>query len=86
MTKEHEIIKQDELIQQENSIDYVQNLRSSEEWEEVTAYEHMSSSAKSHSLTATTLRGEGMIDRLPLKFYNKDKTECVMVAHFGIKL
>ncbi|ORE08580.1 Thioesterase/thiol ester dehydrase-isomerase [Rhizopus microsporus var. microsporus] len=86
MTKEHEIIKHDELIQQENSIDYVQNLRSSEEWEEVIAYEHMSSSAKSHSLTATTLRGEGMIGRLPLKFYNKDKTECVMVAHFGIKL
>ncbi|KAG1293735.1 hypothetical protein G6F66_005828 [Rhizopus arrhizus] len=85
-TDNHEIIEQDELLEQENSIKFVKMLRSSADWEEVIAYEHMSPSAKAHSLTATTLRGEGMIGRHPLKFYNKDKTECIMISHFGIHL
>ncbi|KAI8978441.1 HotDog domain-containing protein [Pilobolus umbonatus] len=74
------------LLEQEKSLKIVRKLRSSDEWEEVIAYEHLSASARAHSLTANTLRGEGMIARRPVKFFNKDKTVCVMAIHFGTNL
>ncbi|KAG1462524.1 hypothetical protein G6F56_005499 [Rhizopus delemar] len=82
----NEVTEEDDLLEQEKSLEFVKSLRSSEDWEEVVAYKHMSASAKAHSLTATTLRGEGKIGRHPLKFYNKEKTECIMISHFGIHL
>lgn len=74
------------LSDQEESIKLIQELRSSDDWEEVIAYEHLSDSARSHSLTATTLRGPGLIAKRPIKFFNKEKTSCVMFTHFGTNL
>ncbi|KAK4512574.1 AAA+-type ATPase [Mucor velutinosus] len=74
------------LADQEESIKLIQELRASNDWEEVIAYEHLSDSARSHSLTATTLRGSGMIGKRPVKFFNKEKTLCVMLIHFGSNL
>lgn len=74
------------LADQEESIKLIQELRASDDWEEVIAYEHLSDSARSHSLTATTLRGPGLIARRPVKFFNKEKTQCVMLTHFGTNL
>jgi hypothetical protein len=74
------------LSDQEETIKLVQELRESNDWEEVIAYEHLSDSARSHSLTANTLRGENLIARRPVKFLNKDKTACVMAIHFGKNL
>ncbi|KAI8097974.1 HotDog domain-containing protein [Gilbertella persicaria] len=74
------------LADRENDIQLVKKLRQSSDWEEVIAYQHLSDSARSHSLTATTLRGEGMIARRPVKFFNKDKTACIMAIHFGANL
>lgn len=77
----------DVLADQEASIKLVNKLRAlPEEWDEVVAYEYLSPSAREHSLTATTLRGENMIARRPIKFFNKDKTHCVMAVHFGLNL
>ncbi|OBZ82935.1 Uncharacterized protein C26H8.11c [Choanephora cucurbitarum] len=77
---------QDHLADQENNIKLIRELRQSDEWHEVVAYEHLSDSARSHSLTATTLRGQNMIARRPVKFFNQDKTVCVMALHFGTHL
>lgn len=77
---------EDVLADQEENILLVKQLRASEDWEEVVAYEYLSDSARAHSLTATTLRGENMIARRPIKFFNKDKTACVMAIHFGKNL
>ncbi|KAI8982246.1 HotDog domain-containing protein [Mycotypha africana] len=74
------------LADEEASLDLVQSLRESDDWEEIVAYDHLSESAKSHSLTATSLRQPHLIERRPLKFYNKDKTKCVMIAHLGPNL
>ncbi|CEP11389.1 hypothetical protein [Parasitella parasitica] len=74
------------LSDEEESIQLLQEIRSSDEWEEVEAYKYLTESARSHSLTATTLRGPGMIARRPLKFFNKEKTSCVMFIHFGTNL
>ncbi|KAI8377788.1 HotDog domain-containing protein [Radiomyces spectabilis] len=74
------------LIEQQNELPLVQTLRQSSEWTEVIAYQHMSASARAHSLTATTLRGPGLIALRPLKFFNHDKTECILVAHLGQNL
>ncbi|KAI8077752.1 HotDog domain-containing protein [Halteromyces radiatus] len=74
------------LAEQENALPKVQELRSSEEWQEVVAYGYLSESAKKHSLTATSLRGAGLIRRRPLKFFNKEKTECIIIAHLGTNL
>ncbi|KAI8349211.1 HotDog domain-containing protein [Choanephora cucurbitarum] len=82
--KQHDC--QDHLADQENSIKLISELRQSDEWHEVVAYEHLSDSARSHSLTATTLRGQNMIARRPVKFFNQDKTVCIMVLHFGTHL
>lgn len=79
--------QEDILANQEASIKLVNKLRASpEEWDEVIAYEYLSASAREHSLTATTLRGENMIARRPIKFFNKDKSHCVMAMHFGANL
>ena len=77
---------EDLLAVQEESLYIVKKLRSSEEWDEVVAYEYLSPSARAHSLTATTLRGPNMMARRPVKFFNKDKTACVMAIHFGQNL
>lgn len=76
----------DKLSDQEETIKLVQQLRASKDWEEVIAYEHLSDSARAHSLTANTLRGENLIAKRPIKFFNKDKTACVMAIHFGKNL
>lgn len=77
---------EDVLAAEEESLRLVKELRSSDDWEEVVAYEYLSPSARAHSLTANTLRGENMIERRPIKFFNKDKTACVMAIHFGQNL
>ncbi|KAI8072328.1 HotDog domain-containing protein [Gongronella butleri] len=74
------------LAEQEEQLPKVLELRNSDAWHEVVAYGHLNDSARSHSLTATTLRGPGMIHRRPLKFFNEDKTECIMIAHLGTNL
>ncbi|ORX48766.1 Thioesterase/thiol ester dehydrase-isomerase [Hesseltinella vesiculosa] len=74
------------LAEQEANLKKVQDLRSSDDWQEIVAYGYLNDSARSHSLTATTLRGHGMIHRRPLKFYNKDKSECIIIAHLGTNL
>ncbi|ORZ15205.1 HotDog domain-containing protein [Absidia repens] len=72
------------LAQQEASLRIVHDLRHPDsEWQEVRAYGYLSDSAKKHSLTATTLRQPGSIHRRPLKFFNNDKTECILIAHLG---
>ncbi|KAI9251598.1 HotDog domain-containing protein [Sporodiniella umbellata] len=82
----HEITRNEDLSIQEINLNIVKELRSHKDWEEVVAYENMSASARAHSLTATTLRGEGKVAKTPLKFFNKDKTKCVLICHFGINL
>ncbi|KAI8640767.1 HotDog domain-containing protein [Parasitella parasitica] len=74
------------LSDQEETINLLKELRSSDEWEEVEAYKYLTESARSHSLTATTLRGPGLIAKRPTKFFNKEKTSCVMFTHFGSNL
>ncbi|KAF7721898.1 hypothetical protein EC973_003966 [Apophysomyces ossiformis] len=76
----------DQLHEEERSLPVVRELRESTQWHEVEAYKHLSDSARAHSLTATTLRGEGMIARRPLKFFNADKTECILICHLGKNL
>lgn len=85
-TLEEPINQEDILIEQEESLQLVTELRASADWEEVVAYEHLSPSARAHSLTATTLRGQDMIVRRPIKFFNKNKTACVMAIYFGANL
>ncbi|KAI8371722.1 HotDog domain-containing protein [Radiomyces spectabilis] len=75
--------EEEKLKVEENSLSIVTKLRNSPDWSEVVAYGHLSESARQHSLTATTLRGQGRIGRRPLKFFNTDKTECIMIAHLG---
>jgi hypothetical protein len=74
------------LEDQENELALVKELRASEEWDEVPSYDYLTPSGLSHSLTATTLRGEGKIARSPLQFFNKDKTQCVLAMHLGTNL
>ncbi|KAI8330703.1 HotDog domain-containing protein [Chlamydoabsidia padenii] len=75
------------LAQQEANLRIVQELKHPDsEWQQVRAYGHLSESARKHSLTATTLRRPGSIHRLPLKFFNKDKTECIIIAHLGLNM
>jgi hypothetical protein len=74
------------LADQEDNLAVVQELRQSDDWEEVIAYEHLSDSARAHSLTANTLRANGLIERRPVKFFNGDKTKCIIVLHLGTNL
>jgi hypothetical protein len=76
----------DTLADQEDNLAVVQELRQSDDWEEVIAYEHLSDSARAHSLTANTLRANGLIERRPVKFFNGDKTKCIIVLHLGTNL
>ncbi|KAI8975273.1 HotDog domain-containing protein [Mycotypha africana] len=89
--EEHDILSPEEAElkhQEENDILLVQTLRnaSNDVWIEVDAYWHLTDSTKAFSLTANTLRGQHKILRRPLKFYNKDKTECILIIHVGDKL
>ncbi|CAO3615250.1 unnamed protein product [Cunninghamella blakesleeana] len=74
------------LAEEEMNLAIVKELRASKEWEEVVAYGHLSEGAREQSLTATSLRAAGLIHRRPLKFYNHDKTECILIAHLGSNL
>ncbi|KAI8582911.1 hypothetical protein K450DRAFT_225416 [Umbelopsis ramanniana AG] len=64
----------------------VNKLRDDPNITEVVAYGHLPPSAYQHSLTASTLRGRGKIAIRPLKFFNKEKTECYMICHLGRSL
>lgn len=79
-------ITEDDLLDQENSLEIIERLRASNDWEEVEAYRYLNDSAREHSLTATTLRGKNLIERRPIKFYNKKKTSCTMIFHLGENL
>ncbi|KAI8137763.1 HotDog domain-containing protein [Fennellomyces sp. T-0311] len=78
--------EQEALFQEQESLAIVKELHASAEWFEVVAYGHMSDSARARSLTASSLRGEGKIALRPVKFFNKEKTQCVIVAHLGRNL
>ncbi|KAI9276804.1 HotDog domain-containing protein [Phascolomyces articulosus] len=77
---------QESLFEQQESLAIVQELSASPDWIEVKAYGHMSEAAHDVSLTASTLRGDGKIALRPLKFFNKEKTQCIIVLHLGKKL
>ncbi|SAM08320.1 hypothetical protein [Absidia glauca] len=75
------------LAQEEAGLRIVQELKNPDsEWQQVQAYGYLSDSARKHSLTATTLRRPGSIHRCPLKFFNKEKTECIIIAHLGLNM
>ncbi|KAI9323097.1 HotDog domain-containing protein [Dichotomocladium elegans] len=76
-------LEQQQRFQEQEVLPIVKKLRASPEWHEVMAYGHLSESARARSLTATTLRGDGKIAIRPLKFFNADSTECIIVAHLG---
>ncbi|ORY90366.1 HotDog domain-containing protein [Syncephalastrum racemosum] len=78
--------EQERLLNEQESLAIVQKLRQSPDWHEVVAYGHLSDSARAHSLSATTLRGDGKIALRPLKFFNHDKTDCIIIAHLGTNL
>ncbi|KAI8382254.1 HotDog domain-containing protein [Blakeslea trispora] len=61
----------------------VKKYRADPELIEYEAYANASASQKAHSLTATTLRGPGMIIVPPVMFYNKTYTEATFVLHLG---
>ncbi|KAG2218859.1 hypothetical protein INT45_011283 [Circinella minor] len=78
--------EQEALFQEQQTLDIVKELSESPDWYEVKAYGHMSPEAHDVSLTASTLRGDDKIALRPLKFFNKEKTECIVVLHLGRKL
>ncbi|GAA5799683.1 HotDog domain-containing protein [Helicostylum pulchrum] len=85
IVEEHEVLspEEQELKNQEQQLAIVKELRSSEEWYETTPYNYMTPSAIEHSLTAHSLRGPHKILRRPLKFFNKDKTKCIVIVYLG---
>lgn len=74
------------LFEEQESLPIVKELTASPDWHEVLAYGHLSRDAQSRSLTAGTLRGVGKIALRPLKFFNHDKTECIVILHLGRNL
>lgn len=86
--EEHLVLSPEEeaLKKQEESLDIVKKLRSSKEWYETTPYNYMTPSAIQHSLTANSLRGPNKILRRPLKFFNKDKTKCIVIVYLGDRM
>lgn len=81
-----QLTQEELLLEQENSLEIIKDYRQSEEWEEIEAYSFLSETARPVSFTATSLRSDGLIARLPIQFVNKERTACVMVFHFGRKL
>ncbi|KAI7902440.1 HotDog domain-containing protein [Cokeromyces recurvatus] len=75
--------EEEELKRQESELSLVKDLRNSSDWYETISHGHLSPSAKQHSLTAHSLRGPHKILRRPLKFFNKDKTMCIVILHVG---
>ncbi|KAI9485828.1 MAG: HotDog domain-containing protein [Benjaminiella poitrasii] len=75
--------EEQELKRQENELILVKELRSSSEWYETVSHAHLSPSARDHSLTANSLRGPHKILRRPLKFFNRNKTKCIVILHIG---
>jgi hypothetical protein len=86
--EEHEVRSAEEeaLRAEELNLKIVQDLRDSEEWFQVIPHSHMTESAFKHSLTGTSLRGIHKILRRPLKFFNANKTKCILVIHLGDQL
>lgn len=85
ITEEHKVLspEEEDLKKQEEQLAKVKELRSSPDWHEALPYNYMTPSAKEHSLTANSLRGPHKILRRPLKFFNKDSTECVLIVYLG---
>lgn len=85
ITEEHTVLcpEEKELKQQEENLKLVQELRSSPEWIEAISHGYLTDSARKHSLTAHSLRGQDKILRRPLKFFNQDKTKCIVILHLG---
>lgn len=83
--EEHEVLcpEEKELKRQEEELELVKELRKSSEWFETISHGHLSGSAREHSLTAHSLRGQFKILRRPLKFFNQKKTKCIIVLHLG---
>jgi hypothetical protein len=85
ITEEHKVLcpEEKELKRQEEALKLVKELRSSLEWIETISHNYLTDSAREHSLTAHSLRGQDKILRRPLKFFNQDKTECIVILHLG---
>ncbi|KAI8640075.1 HotDog domain-containing protein [Parasitella parasitica] len=85
ISEEHTVLspEEKELKKQQDGLKLVSELRSSLEWYEVVSHGHLSDSARDHSLTARSLRGQHKILRRPLKFFNLNKTKCIVILHLG---
>lgn len=85
IVEEHEVLspEEEELKKQEDQLVKLKQLRSSPDWYEVLPYSYMTPSAFEHSLTASTLRGPHKILRRPLKFFNEDRSKCVLIVYLG---
>ncbi|CEP10879.1 hypothetical protein [Parasitella parasitica] len=83
--EEHTMLspEEEELKRQQDELELVNELRNSPEWYEVVSHGHLSDSAREHSLTARSLRGQHKILRRPLKFFNLNKTNCIVIVHLG---
>lgn len=83
--EEHKVLcpEEIELKRQEEELELVNELRNSLEWFETVSHGHLSDSAREHSLTAHSLRGQFKILRRPLKFFNQKKTKCIIILHLG---
>ncbi|KAI8332516.1 HotDog domain-containing protein [Choanephora cucurbitarum] len=66
-----------------DNLEIIKKYRADPEFIEYEAYANASASQKAHSLTASTLRGPGMIIVPPVMFYNKTYTEATFVLHLG---
>lgn len=75
--------EEQELKRQESELRLVKELRDSADWYEVISHSYLTESAKEHSLTAHSLRGPHKILRRPLKFFNENKTKCIVIVHLG---
>lgn len=86
--EEHEELSPEELElkKQEEELATVKELKSSPEWYQDIPYRYMTPSAKQHSLTASSLRGPRKILRRPLKFFNEDKSKCIIILYLGDQL
>lgn len=85
ITEEHSVLcpEEKELKRQEEALELVKELRSSPDWIEAISHSYLTDSAREHSLTAHSLRGQDKILRRPLKFFNQDKTKCIVILHVG---
>jgi hypothetical protein len=85
ITEEHAELcpEEQELKRQESELALVKELRGSVDWYETISHSYLTDSAREHSLTAHSLRGSRKILRRPLKFFNEDKTRCIVILYVG---